>query len=216
MSNFNGCFIKLNSRSPKDYSYSHLNTKTKKLFQTRLENLASIQDDNNLQSSIENRILYEFLQTQVDSMKIETGSQAINLLCKSKRICDDLSRCIDLSRNLVEFPAKILLRQFRRIDPQWEFRGFVYRNKFTALSQYFDFCYFPELNEKKQEIEVLIRNFYLQNVSHKLQHDSFVIDFGLIDSEVIIIELNPFIQGTGTSLFSWKNLKDRNILLGIE
>lgn len=26
-----------------------------------------------------------------------------------------------------------------------EFRGFVYNKQLTALSQYFDFCFFPEL-----------------------------------------------------------------------
>ena len=41
-----------------------------------------------------------------------------------------------------------------------------------------------------------------------------MIDFVVLCDRVMFIELNPFMEGTGLGLFSWKNHSDQQILLG--
>jgi len=57
-----------------------------------------------------------------------------------------------------------------------------------------------------------IRDFFNVIKPH-VKHEFCVIDFAIVNDTVYVLEINPFNAGTGTGLFSWKNSKDRNIML---
>jgi len=43
--------------------------------------------------------------------------------------------------------------------------------------------------------------------------DSYVLDFGLVDNKIYVIELNPFGETSGAAPFNWNDPTDRKILL---
>jgi len=147
-------------------------------------------------------VIFYLFRATTKALKVTSGKEAIEIISKSRRMLVDLSRGVELSRMLQNFPIKIAVRKWHYIDPQWEFRGFVYNNKLTALTQYFSYCYFPEVAGAKQETEKKILDFF-DTIKGKIQHSCFVIDFGISNNQVIVIELNPFNKGTGTSHFKW-------------
>ena len=91
--------------------------------------------------------------------------------------------------------------------------------------QYFDFIYCKELHENKDAIGQRVLDFFY-SVNKRIPHESYVrhigcdihrrqshcagaahcaqvIDFLVLQDRILIIELNPFHNGAGASLFSW-------------
>lgn len=67
-----------------------------------------------------------------------------------------------------------------------EFRGFVCKKKFTALSQYFHIVFFPELVRSRNEVLEKIFVFY-DKIKDIIPADSYIIDFGILDDRVVVI-----------------------------
>jgi len=84
-------------------------------------------------------------------MAVKNGEEALALLLHSSRVNTDISRTLDHSEH--GFKMYLLLRKFCPIEPSMEFRGFVYNNKLTAVSQYYDSCFFQELVENKIQLK---------------------------------------------------------------
>ena len=104
-----------------------------------------------------------------------------------------------------------------------EFRGFVYKDKFCALTQYDRRIYCKQICENKELILKAINDLYENKIKPKMKSmnplpdGSYVIDFGVIfksimDIEVIVIEINSFAKEAGASLFNWKD--DIEVLTG--
>ncbi len=126
------------------------------------------------------------------SLKCFTLEEIFELFFNSERVVEDLNKEINSSS-----PSFSL--NFRLWDGiltyQMEFRGFVYKDKFCALTQII-----PKMKSM-----------------NPLPDGSYVIDFGVIfksktDIEVIVIEINPFAKEAGASLFNWKD--DIEVLTG--
>jgi hypothetical protein len=75
-----------------------------------------------------------------------------------------------------------------------EFRGFVCQQKFNALSQYFHFCYWPELVQHKDEIARRVTEYWETRVKHRVKHTSYTIDFAVLQDQIYVIEINPFVR----------------------
>lgn len=95
-----------------------------------------------------------------------------------------------------------------------EFRGFVYNNKLTALSQYCYYQYFKNLANEKERYEALLLKFFNSLPANLFGKENFIIDFAvdLENDRVWIIEINPFFKDTSGCLFDWG--KDKQILHG--
>lgn len=81
-----------------------------------------------------------------------------------------------------------------------EFRGFVCKQKFNALSQYFHFCYWPELVQQKEEIARRVTEFWETRVKHRVKHTSYTIDFAVLQDRIYVIEINPFVRSLSVQL----------------
>lgn len=107
-----------------------------------------------------------------------------------------------------------------------EFRGFVYNNQLTALSQYYSQCYFPRLSGDREKYLTKIKDFF-EIIQPKIPLSSYVIDFVIVtdsntnhnnnndinsNARVAVLELNPFNVATGACLFDWE--KDEKVLKG--
>jgi len=108
-----------------------------------------------------------------------------------------------------------VIRLWRPIEIEMEFRGFVANGKLNALSQYNHIVYFPELWQRREQIQQTILTFFNTKLAEILPkiYPRCVLDFALVGPqlEVIIIEINPFLPTTNDALFSWRD--DMNVLL---
>ena len=128
-----------------------------------------------------------------------------DLLRRSDRIQGDLQHCLDIAE-----PMNLIIREFVSFPVKNEFRGFIYKEKLTALTQYNNLAYFPQHLEIKSEMERKIKEFVegMKSVMENCILDLVIDDNG----KVWVVEMNPFGELTGACLFSWS--EDREILMG--
>lgn len=229
--NWSYIFIRLSSRSPKDVAITLDN------FQHELEEQQNFLE-NNLNYKNNNKIntrIHALYRASTYVLACKTGIDAVLLLCKSKRIQDDLIKYINDSN---EEKYNIVIRHFHKITVEFEFRAFVYNRKLTGITQYNEFCFFPILKtEIKEKEDILLINIIIEEfkiIFNKLIETiplkHFIIDFifapkdfnynnfsnkiNVDDYKIYIIELNPFAEFAGSGLFSWDNFEDNQILTG--
>jgi len=150
---------------------------------------------------------------------MKTAEQILEMFLTSDRVCED-----DLPLAL-QFPDKwsqhLIIRSWVTVPIQFEFRGFVYNNKLTALSQYFTNAYFEDVVKHKEKILKLVLELF-QSVKDVLniQPAEYVLDIAvqLEEDKAYVIELNPFGKpngmGTGTCLFDTSKEADLKVLFG--
>ncbi|KAJ3282017.1 hypothetical protein HK104_011146, partial [Borealophlyctis nickersoniae] len=190
---------------------------------------------------IEEIALSSFIRATMHRLQIHTGTQALALLLKSRRVNQDLSPVVQfISHDTLQPPSatsdpdtstptrtSIVIRLWnpQTLHPTLahEFRGFVYKNTFTCLTQYDDTIYSPFIASHATSIPRHVHAFWEEHLKEPLKgHESYVIDFLYIvdpddpenKHDIKLIELNPFHNGAGASLFSWR--EDRGLLMGLD
>lgn len=197
-----GCFVKLSCRSPKDATA--ISTNTLKLYKGCLPLFTS---SNPTQSDAANSRLCAMYYASLQAMKVYSAEEALELLLDSKRIAFDLKLDLQFPE---EFTTSIIVRPWISIPLHSEFRAFVCNGKMNAISQYYSWCYFETLAQKKDQYLQWILEFF-ERIQQKIKLVDYVIDFVVLDSgQVLVLELNPFNPSTGGCLFDWKN--DQKIL----
>ncbi|CAF0712615.1 unnamed protein product [Brachionus calyciflorus] len=190
-------FVKTSSRSAKD---SPLTFKQFKDLYSSYFN--SLTETENLE---ENEQIKCLLKAAFECLKVQKASQVIEMFFKSERIYQDMLLAVEKKER---FKENFIIREFVQIDIDMEFRGFVFNGKLTALSQYNYLIYSKRLNEQKSQIGELIKNFFNEKVSAKLEefHKSYIIDFAVVQNmDCFVIEINPFLETTDSGLFSWQH-----------
>jgi hypothetical protein len=194
-------FVKLSTRSPKDSVFDCYSDKTARLVDAELGRIAGPRDDN--------AEIAAFFIAANRAMCSDNGAQAMELFTQSLRIRQDLDRAL---KNEEEWDMCVVCREFADLPLQSEFRVFVHEGRLTAISQYFWFCFFPELVEKHNEyLDAMVR-CYEEQLSKRVPYESYVVDFAVVGGKVIVIELNPFGDVSGACLFDWK--EDADLLHG--
>eukprot|EP00299_Pterocystis_sp_00344_P007174 c2196_g1_i1.p1 GENE.c2196_g1_i1~~c2196_g1_i1.p1 ORF type:complete len:357 (-),score=78.07 c2196_g1_i1:3-1073(-) len=193
-------FIKLSSRSFKDAPVTQTAIRTKFL------DLVAKSPD-----SSENTKLICMLQAGLDGLKVYDAYDAVMLMMRSERVCQDMLLALD---HLHRWRENIVVRQWVDIDVGMEFRCFVFDSKLTAISQYNHLCHFPFLVDNADAIKSKLLEFFESSVRQKLDghFKNYIIDFAVTDDRVWIIELNPFLETTDGALFSWQT--ERGLLEG--
>jgi len=199
-------FVRLSTRSAKDAILFLSKNKFQQTYQTIYDRLQTNHEYN--------RRLLALDETTIRLLAVNDGFHAIQLLLASERIQDDL--CSSTSINLI-------VRQFLidRTNLKSEFRAFIYKRQFTALTQYNEYIVDEYLIANKDKILKTIQQFFSrENLLEQIPYENCVLDLILIENDddqyfqVCICEINPLAEFAGTGLFSW--LDDRKILLGIE
>ncbi|KAL9645108.1 hypothetical protein ABK040_004599 [Willaertia magna] len=227
-------FIKLSCRSPKD-AFA-MSDKLKHLFKEKCKYFDidnTLQQDNTLQNNNnnlqqklnENFIINEKLkfiyESMIESMKIKEFKEAYFYLQNSYRILEDFilyfKQKQQLNTKQPKMEMKLIIREWIDIPLCNEFRCFIYNDKLRAISQYYDVCYFKELQQNKNEIKDKLEIFINEKVNNllknsKLQNNKkYICDLAIgKDGNIYVIELNPYSDTTDTCLFSWK--RDEKVL----
>ena len=198
-----GFFIKTSSRSPKDAPSAC--EKLLDLYRNRIKE----KDDRSFDAKLDS-----LFWASCQCLKVFTAIDAINLLSSSDRIRTDMF--VALSPDLAyRWNQNLVLRKWVDIEPDMEFRGFVHKNKFTALCQYNHQMLSRRLVRDKLKIQEIILAFWEENIKPRLagQVDDYIVDFALTGDDFAtcwVVELNPFLSSTSPNLFSWT--KDIRVL----
>jgi hypothetical protein len=94
----------------------------------------------------------------------------MELLIRSKRVRDDILVRTLKSDLKNPFQMIVAVRSWNEIIPGFEFRGFVYKRKLNALSQYFENLYIPELVNSKDSIKDQILKVFDEMVTILFTH----------------------------------------------
>eukprot|EP01080_Neovahlkampfia_damariscottae_P008476 gene8476-298_t len=207
----NGIFIKLNTRSPKDVPQFEVESeKSQKIIDEELNKRKALMKDGKLDL---NAISHAIIIATNKMMKVETGKDALELLIKSNRVFQDLSKSISFGEDF--YQSKLILREW--VDevvnhPEMEFRCFVHEKQLNAITQYFHDTFFEELFEKdvQKTTQKRLVDFFHSKIEKFISQSSYVIDFFIGKEKIYLIEINPFHSGAGSGLFSWSH--DRNVL----
>lgn len=215
-------FVRLSARSPKDSAIGSLQMRERLAVE-----LAKMQDsDDDCQT--QNHEFCAFFRAQISSLCVKNAAQALELIRRSERVNTDLKTVLTLP---AEWDQRVIIRRWNpAADPAGEFRCFVFNKQLTAISQYFHFVCFPDIPKHCATIERAIRNYFETKIIDKLPWDCCVMDvlleynrplsaFMPSDEDLLvvgvqIIEFNPFTRFTSSSLFSWLNPSDTQILRG--
>jgi len=207
-------FAKLSSRSPKDAT--NRNQKKKEILVQILKDELKKKQTSHLSK---NDIIACIFQAHMSALKLASAHEVLETLMASDRVMnDEIPLALEHSKTWSE---TIVLRKWCNIPIKFELRGFVMDNKLTALCQYYDEVYYPELFENKEKIEKIVLSFF-ESVKDKIPitPKEYVVDF-IVDvpnNTAIIIEINPFGKpdgmGTGTVMFNLKNEEDRDLVFG--
>ncbi|CAF1108145.1 unnamed protein product [Adineta ricciae] len=208
----NGFFAKTSSRSAKDACIFK-----KGFLQIYKNELEKFSDPSQENSRIAALLTAAFL-----ALRMTCAADVLSTFIISERIYQDMLLATEAQNPSDDlFKENIILRPFTPIDVDMEFRGFVYQQRLTCLSQYNYLIYSPRLSQWKDEILDKINVFFNETVTAKLntyQSQDYVIDFALTKSvnddaddvrsmKVWVIELNPFMETTDGALFSWQHEK---------
>ncbi|KAF0971912.1 hypothetical protein FDP41_009608 [Naegleria fowleri] len=207
--NTEGCFIKLSCRSPKD-AFA-VCEKMQTIFAGRIGQF--IQENGRKPS--ENERLIAVNEAFIQSMKVTSFAEEYHYFKKSARVLEDFMLYLIRSKSHSNLdPIQIIIREWVEIPIQHEFRSFVKNGKLTAISQYFDTCYFPELVLHASEIKEKLIDFFNTHIGSSIPMKDYICDFAISsDGKVYVVELNPFSSTTDACLFSWS--KDSSILNGL-
>ena len=205
-------FAKLSSRSPKDSKVCE-----KKALTSIISTLSSTPP----QELDPNTIFAVVMEAGIAALECTTGEEVVEMMISSDRVCsDDIPLALEHAAS--SWSQHLVLRSWVSLPPWSELRGFVCNGVLTGLSQYFVGVVFPELIDKKDQVQTAVLSFFDQ-VSPFLGLDDCVLDLALEESpdgglNVYIIEINPFGppdgMGTGTGLFDLSNPDDAAILFG--
>ena len=206
-----GAFVRLSTRSPKDAAIAR--DTTMKLFNEEIALLGDIgKTDENArlialikastvclkvfsgQQALDLLLVQHFYYIQT-SLFTNTINKA------SERTHEDLNLALEFPQ---AWDMKVIVREWVKlfstglpisnlfflakvtIHPSMEFRGFVCKKKFTALSQYFHIVHFPELVKSRNEVLAKILAFY-EDIKDAIPADSYIIDFGVLEDRVVVI-----------------------------
>ena len=142
---------------------------------------------------------------------VKTGKEAMRLLLDcSERIMEDLLLAIKEN-----YEPYIWLRQWIDIPVWSEFRCFMRDRKLVGISQYDYTKHYPEIHKYKDSILWGIERFF--PVFRESCHlDDVVFDIfvkirkrdNTFETEVKLLEINPFFEMTDSSLFDWRDAGD--------
>eukprot|EP01087_Luapelamoeba_hula_P011320 TRINITY_DN3064_c0_g1_i1.p1 TRINITY_DN3064_c0_g1~~TRINITY_DN3064_c0_g1_i1.p1 ORF type:complete len:541 (+),score=79.64 TRINITY_DN3064_c0_g1_i1:40-1662(+) len=139
-------------------------------------------------------------------LRVRSGAEAMSLLLTSERVFADMHDWLKWGE-----PEQIVLREWEEeLVIEYEFRAFIHDNEIRAISQYDHYCVYPNLVALKERIQELIFAEWAR-VHPFVGEAHYVIDFGYLVSKdtVVVIEISPFRDCTGTALFKWAQNREQ-------
>jgi len=186
----NKFFIRISTRSPKDgMLFDPVMKKEVETWLMEWEKENNTKRDNNA-------ILSAVYLCQNKVLARYDGKAAIELLCNSYRIHEDLVNWLEMHKENKEkvFPMSIVIREWMDLDVSREFRCFVEDKQIKGIKQYSRLIYWPKIYAQKEELGKKFKEFWEKDVHPNIQNwdlKNFMIDFGVLKDRIVVVEINP-------------------------
>ena len=221
-------FVKLSMRSAKDSALEgaamkkelrrHMSVGSEFIGEEKKSRAGNDNDED--EDSWEQRALIAFIRASSTAMVVHTPEDAVSSFLASQRIYDDLVRISLFFASTPEasgFDVQIVVRAWKEIDPSLEFRCFSVEGKLTAATQYYQWPYLQEVVAREQHVKDMLYEYHksiLPQLDSRMQAGAFSLDvvFSTHLDSLQIIEVGHGPPTAGTSLFSWDDDVDRQIL----
>ncbi|XP_004488280.1 uncharacterized protein [Cicer arietinum] len=136
------------------------------------------------------------------ALLFRASDSLVHDLCHAYDSCDD--KLTSRPRNF--FLA--LRKWYPSLNPDMEFRCFVWNDKLVGISQREVTTFYPVLLEKKNDILSLIQGFFNNHVRAKFESENYTFDVYITKNErVKIVDFNPWGGCTLSLLFTWDELE---------
>lgn len=101
-----------------------------------------------------------------------------------------------------------LRKWYPSLQPEMEFRCFVWEQKLVGISQREVATFYPALLEKKNNLLLLIQGFFNNNVRAIFESENYTLDVYITkDERVKVVDFNPWGAFTLPLLFTWEELE---------
>ncbi|KAJ4848941.1 hypothetical protein Tsubulata_034177 [Turnera subulata] len=136
------------------------------------------------------------------ALLLHSSDSLVHDLCNAYDLCSDNNQ----SRAQSFFLA--LRKWYSSLLPEMEFRCFVRDQRLVGISQREVTTFYPVLLGKKNNLQELIEEFFLDNVRSKFESENYSFDVYVTgDERVKIIDFNPWGGFTLPLLFTWDELE---------
>ncbi|XP_057959570.1 uncharacterized protein LOC131152022 isoform X2 [Malania oleifera] len=148
------------------------------------------------------------------TLRCSSFSEIVLLLRSSDSLVHDLCHaydaCIDKTSSRPAIFYLALRKWYPLLRPEMEFRCFVWGKKLVGISQREVTGFYPALVEKKNDIEALIWEFFVDNVRFRFELENYVFDVYITNDErVKLVDFNPWGAFTLSLLFDWEELEQK-------
>ncbi|XVE67521.1 hypothetical protein DITRI_Ditri08aG0167600 [Diplodiscus trichospermus] len=138
------------------------------------------------------------------ALLLRSSESLIHDLCHAYDSCSDKT----MSRPPSFFLA--LRKWYPSLPPEMEFRCFVRGQQLVGVSQREVTTFYPVLSEKKNDLQVLIEEFFNDNVRLKFESEDYTFDVYVTkDERVKVLDFNPWGAFTLPLLFTWEELEQK-------
>lgn len=146
------------------------------------------------------------------TLKCTSFSDIALLLRSSDSLVHDLCHAYDsCSDKTLSRPPHFYLalrKWYPSLRPEMEFRCFVNAHRLVGISQREVTAYYPVLLERKHELEVLIDDFFIDNVEERFKSENYTFDVYVTkERRVKLMDFNPWGAFTLPLLFTWEELE---------
>ncbi|WCJ18811.1 hypothetical protein M5689_001134 [Euphorbia peplus] len=148
------------------------------------------------------------------TLRCTSFSEIALLLRASDSLVHDLCHAYDsCSHKSSSRPPSFFLalwKWYSSLLPELEFRCFVRGHQLVAISQREVTTFYPFLLEKKNSLQLLIENFFTENVRLRFESENYTFDIYVTrDERVKILDFNPWGAFTLALLFTWEELEQK-------
>ncbi|XP_059666042.1 uncharacterized protein LOC132311906 [Cornus florida] len=146
------------------------------------------------------------------TLRCTSFSQIALLLKSSDSLVHDLCHAYDAcTDNTISRPSNFFLalrKWYPSLRPEMEFRCFVRRQLLIGISQREVTGFYPALLEKKNDLEIVIAQFFMENVRLRFKSENYTFDVYVTkDGRVKLLDFNPWGLFTLPLLFTWEELE---------
>ncbi|GAB4840686.1 hypothetical protein Ancab_021453 [Ancistrocladus abbreviatus] len=146
------------------------------------------------------------------SLKCTSFSEIALLLRSSDSVVHDLCHAYDSCGDRTSSRPPLIYLALRKwyasLRPEMEFRCFVRGEVLVGVSQREVTTYYPTILERKSDLQVLICDFFLNNVMGKFKSEKYTFDVYVTrDKRIKLLDFNPWGAFTLPLLFTWDELE---------
>lgn len=147
------------------------------------------------------------------NLKCSSFSEIVLLLRSSDSLVHDLCHAYDsCSDKTVSRPQSFVLalrKWYPSLRPEMEFRCFVRNRLLVGVSQREVTGFYPAVLERKDDVKLMIQEFYMDKLRGKFESESYTFDVYITkDGQVKLLDFNPWGASTLPLLFTWEELEE--------